>query len=389
MSIQERSETVDTSEQVPQPSKPPKRENSESPAYVILQIVEARGLRAVDGSENKTNPTAFIFRREILDDGKGEKLFSTSEKKKTLAPQWNERFQINVTDAESEIVVIRFGNGAKGSSVLKGKNFLGEISFPLRGSVRGDFDTPKYQFRWFPITGKQEKCPDPTGEVKIFIQYVDTRAMGKPTDFQQVSHIGWDPDGGFDIKNIPQEWKSLFKKANIKKKDLEDNPELQRQVLTIMQQAQGDAEALGTQVSSSQFVPVVNAPPPPPPPSGGGGPKAPPPPPSGGGGPKAPPPPSPGLKAPPPPPSGGGGQDMGGDDGGGGGRGGLLDQIKMGTSLKKVDINESRKSEAPESGGTLLSTLQNALMMHRGAIEGDDEEGGDEEWSNDWSDEDK
>jgi len=232
------------------------------------------------------------------------------------------------------------------------------MSFPLRGSVRGDFDHPKYQFKWFPITGKQEKCPDPTGEVKIFIQYVDTKAVGKPTDFQQVSHIGWDPDGGFDIKNIPQEWKSLFKKANIRKKDLEENPELQKQVLDIMNNAEDDARAHGTSINENLFVPP---PPPPPIPGLSGGP-----PPPGGNKPG-------GLNKPPPPPV------PGGDDDGGRG-GGLLDQIRLGTSLKKVEVNENR--ESLQDGGTLLSTLQNALLLNRGAIEGDDDN---DDWSNDWS----
>jgi len=279
-------------------------------------------------------------------------------------PKWNEKFQINVNDAESEIIVIRFCSGNK--PVLKGKSFLGEVSFALRGSVR-DFDHPGYQFKFYPIAGKSDKGPDPTGEVKIYIQYVNTKSVGKPTDFKQVSHIGWSNDGGFDIQNIPPEWKQIFQKAGIKKKDLESNPELAREVFTVMNTAQDEAKEHGTQISLTQEV--VTAPPPPPPPGGMGG--------IG----KTAPPPTPGVKGPPPPPPKS--ENMGG---GGSDRGGLLTQIQnRDVTLKKVVVNENRESVG-QGGGTLLSTLQSALMNHRKDIEGDDEE---DDWSNEgWGDED-
>jgi len=308
----------------------------------------------------------------VLDDGKGEKLFSTSVMKKTIAPKWNEKFQINVNDAESEIVVIRFSSGPKPQ--FKGKYFLGEISLPLRGAVR-DFDHPGYQFKFYPITGKSEKGPDPTGEVKIFIQYVDTKGVGKPTDFKQVSHIGWSNDGGFDIKNIPPEWKQIFQKAGIKKKDLEDNPELARDVVNIMTQAQEEAEEKGNTVSISQEVKISTNVPPPPPISGM---KAPPPPPSGGFKPSPPPPKFEGETTHTVPPP----RESFGEESGG--RGDLLKQIRGGTSLKKVEVNENRPQS---SGNTLLSTLQSALQNHRKDIEGEDEEPDD--WSNEGWDEDE
>jgi len=369
VSIQSSRKQSQTNEEVPPPAKPPKIEKGETTCYVLIQIVEAKNLKAVDGSESKTSPCAHIFRREVLDDGKGEKLFSTSAMKKTTSPKWNEKFQVNVNDAESEILVIRFSSGSK--PVFKGKEFLGEISFPLRGAVR-DFDHPGYQFKFYPITGKSDKGPDPTGEVKIFIQYVDTKSVGKPTGFKQVSHIGWSTDGGFDIKNIPPEWKQIFQKAGIKKKDLENNPELAREVVNIMNQAQDEAQETGGQVSTSQEVKIsTNAPPPP----SGGGVKAPPPPPIGGG-----------IKtAPPPPQKTEVTEETHTQTDDGGGRGDLLQQIRLGKNLTKVVVNENRSSN---TGNTLLNTLQNALQNHRKDIEGEDDEGDD--WSNEgWDEEDK
>jgi len=336
--------------------------------------VEGKNLKPVDGNEKNTDPTAFFFRREILDDGKGKKLFQTSTLKKTVNPKWNEKFQINVNDAESEIIVIRICSGNK--PVLKGKNFMGEISFALRGSVR-DFDHPGYAFKFYPVTGKSEKGPDPTGEIKIFIQYVNTKgSVGKPTDFKQVSHIGWSNDGGFDIQNIPSEWKQIFQKAGIKKKDLESNPELAREVLSVMNTAQDEAKEQGTQINVNQEVKLAPAPPPPPMEGLKMSTNAPPPPIGG--------------KTPPPPPQKteitGGGSSGGG--GGGGDRGGLLDQIKNKDKLvlNKVVVNENRESVGQGGGGTLLSTLQSALMNHRKDIEGDDED--QDDWSNDgWGEE--
>ena len=51
------------------------------------------------------------------------------------------------------------------------KKFLGEIKFPLRGSVR-DYDSPNFQYKWYPLTGK-----DATGKCRIYIEFTDTRAL--------------------------------------------------------------------------------------------------------------------------------------------------------------------------------------------------------------------
>merc|ERR1712137_118308 len=46
--------------------------------------------------------------------------------------------------------------------------------------------------------------------------------IGGPTDFKHESHIGWDMENGFDIRNIPPEWRKLFQAAGVKKSDLQD-----------------------------------------------------------------------------------------------------------------------------------------------------------------------
>lgn len=167
--------------------------------------------------------------------------------------------------------------------------------------------------------------------------------VGAPTDFKHESHIGWDPVNGFDVRNIPAEWKDLFKKAGISKKELQDG----QTAMFIME----------------TVVETLSSAPPPPPPPGG-----PPPPPVGG----PPPPPPPGAPPPPgpPPPSSTGAP-----------RGGLLDQIHKGTQLRKADVAppDLKKLNANE-GTNLANTLAQAMAARRNVIEDEDEDGGDE-WS--------
>jgi len=176
------------------------------------------------------------------------------------------------------------------------------------------------------------------------------------------------------LKNIPQEWKKVFKDAGIKPKDLE-NKEFRDQVFNVMQQAQEEADHTGTTISSTAPVLNTNAPPPPPMPSLNKNAPPPPPmpsriPPSGGAGSENTSTSSGHSSGGPPPPP---------PQSSGGGRGSLLDEITKGKELKKVVVNDNRQSVGP-GGGTLLSTLQSALLLHRKDIEGEDEAG------DDWSD---
>jgi len=97
-----------------------------------------------------------------------------------------------------------------------------------------------------------------------------------PTNILHVSHIGWDNGSGFQIRNIPAEWKQLFKDAGVKKKDLKDPKTAAFIYNTVQSAMSGGARA------------------PPPPPQQ----PRPPPPPS-----ERPLSPSPQSRAPPPPPS--------------------------------------------------------------------------------------
>lgn len=46
--------------------------------------------------------------------------------------------------------------------------------------------------------------------------------ISAPEAFEHRSHVGWDAQNGFDVDNLPSEWKALFKNAGLKRKDLKD-----------------------------------------------------------------------------------------------------------------------------------------------------------------------
>ncbi len=168
--------------------------------------------------------------------------------------------------------------------------------------------------------GKKEK--DKKKKTKL-----TKEAIGAPTNFRHVGHVGWDPDKGFDVNSMDPELKSLFDQAGISEDQLKDK-ETAKFIYDFIED-HGGVEAVKTEAkrlpappvpAPSPSIPSMEAPPPPsralplpprsspapPPPSRGIG--APPPPPSRGparGGSSAPPPPPPtrNAGAPPLPPS--------------------------------------------------------------------------------------
>ena len=61
-------------------------------------------------------------------------------------------------------------------------------------------------------------------------------SIGAPTNVQHTQHIGFDPEKGFEIQNIPDEWKVLFKSAGIKPSHLK-NPETAQAVFDTIQKS--------------------------------------------------------------------------------------------------------------------------------------------------------
>lgn len=246
--------------------------------------------------------------------------------------------------------------------------------------------------------------------------------VSAPSGFRHESHIGWDKANGFDIRNIPPEWKALFKAAGVKKSDLQDGETVQFVMNTVadtlLQQQSGappppPPSRAGPshqqyQQPQQQQQPYAAPPPPasfsapppvpsradapPPPPARGGAPPPPPPrdavppPPAPSGGPPPPPPPAPGAPPPPPPVYADDGGHAAPAPSGGGGRGGLLDEIRKGKQLNKVDVEEMRKGgPLPELSGAdkggLAASLAAAMAARRGAVANEDGDAASDEWS--------
>jgi hypothetical protein len=152
--------------------------------------------------------------------------------------------------------------------------------------------------------------------------YEDEFVLSAPTGFRHESHIGWDPTNGFDIRNIPPEWKALFKAAGVKKSELQDAETAQFVMNTVadtlLQQQTAPPPpprfvmiVMNNSLIMYYFnretappvphVPSRNAPPPPPVRNEVSTPFAPPPPPRPDTS-FSPPPPAPSGGPPPPPP---------------------------------------------------------------------------------------
>ncbi|XP_072566077.1 actin nucleation-promoting factor WASL-like isoform X2 [Paramormyrops kingsleyae] len=257
--------------------------------------------------------------------------------------------------------------------------------------------------------------------------------IGTPSNFQHVGHVGWDPNTGFDLNNLDPELKNLFDMCGISEDQLKDK-ETSKVIYDIIEN-QGGVEAVknelrrqappppsrgglpppppphssvapppppnrgrGAPPPPPSRVPTPAPPPhsrvptpappppsrpgmgthpPPPPPNRGPGPSPPtpaclpppPPPPSAFGGPPAPPPPPP----PPPPPLPPGlapPSDLDSTEAPGG-RSALLDQIRGGAQLKKMDAS-SKPAASGGGRGALLDQIRQGIQLKNVSQEGPD-----------------
>ncbi|XP_061769265.1 actin nucleation-promoting factor WASL-like isoform X3 [Nerophis ophidion] len=296
--------------------------------------------------------------------------------------------------------------------------------------------------------------------------------IGTPSNFQHIGHVGWDPNTGFDVNNLDPELKNLFDMCGISEAQLKDK-ETSKVIYDFIEK-KGGVEAIKNELRRQAPPPPpsrggpppppphhTSAPPPPPPARGRGAPpppppsrapfSAPPPPPPSRPGMISPPPPPPsrGFLPPPPPPAhssslapppmttsipfGSGapppppppppgppppGMSMeanGGDSGGKSallnqiregtqlkkmeqkerpvsnvGRDALLDQIRQGIQLKARDDNDSPPSSmAPSAGivGALMEVMQaRSKAIHSSDEDEDDEDDEDFEDADEWDD---
>nr|XP_023694270.1 neural Wiskott-Aldrich syndrome protein-like [Paramormyrops kingsleyae] len=180
--------------------------------------------------------------------------------------------------------------------------------------------------------------------------------IGTPSNFQHVGHVGWDPNTGFDLNNLDPELKNLFDMCGISEDQLKDK-ETSKVIYDIIEN-QGGVEAVKNELRRQAPPPPSRGglPPPPPPHSS----VAPPPPPNRGRGP--PPPPLPPGLAPP--------SDLDSTEAPGG-RSALLDQIRGGAQLKKMDAS-SKPAASGGGRGALLDQIRQGIQLKNVSQEGPD-----------------
>ncbi|KAJ8006571.1 hypothetical protein DPEC_G00108640 [Dallia pectoralis] len=247
--------------------------------------------------------------------------------------------------------------------------------------------------------------------------------IGTPSNFQHVGHVGWDPNTGFDLNNLDPELKHLFDMCGISEAQLKDK-ETSKVIYDFIEK-KGGVEAVKNELRRQAPPPPPPTrgpvPPPPQPSHASSAPQAPPPPPPpsftpagmGSGAPPPPPPPPP--PGPPPPPV------LPETDVGGGagkpsallnqiregaqlkkvdqkerpvstntGRDGLLEQIRKGKQLKAVtDAQESGGPPTPSAGivGALMEVMQKrSKAIHSSDDDDDDDEEEDFEDDDEWDD---
>ncbi|XP_069142757.1 actin nucleation-promoting factor WASL-like [Argopecten irradians] len=130
--------------------------------------------------------------------------------------------------------------------------------------------------------------------------------ISTPTDFRHVSHVGWDPNKGFDMNNLDPDMKGLFESVGIDENEVVDKETVDF-IYDFVEQ-HGGIDAVKAEMASRPPPAAPAAAPPAVPPQRTAN-RAPPPP--SRPGPTGPPPPSRAHQAPPPPPPNRGPRNLG------------------------------------------------------------------------------
>lgn len=124
--------------------------------------------------------------------------------------------------------------------------------------------------------------------------------IGTPSNFRHIGHVGWDPNTGFDLNNLDPELKNLFDMCGISEAQLKDK-ETSKVIYDFIEK-KGGVEAVKDELRRQAPPPPPSRGGPPPPPPHNSGPPPPPPSRGGRGAPPPPPPSRAPISAPPPPP---------------------------------------------------------------------------------------
>lgn len=133
------------------------------------------------------------------------------------------------------------------------------------------------------------KVPDLAAKQAKRRRNITKADIGSPQDFKHLSHVGWNPDSGFDVDGVNDQLKKFFEKAGVSEKELQDK-ETREFIYGFINERGGFDAVKKENIESSQPNKINNnisstpLPVPPVPPRGPGKPHvraAPPPPPSG------------------------------------------------------------------------------------------------------------
>ncbi|XP_010604737.1 wiskott-Aldrich syndrome protein [Fukomys damarensis] len=212
-------------------------------------------------------------------------------------------------------------------------------------------DITSSRYRGLPAPG-----PGPADKKRSGKKKISKADIGAPSGFKHVSHVGWDPQNGFDVNNLDPDLRSLFSRAGISEAQLTD-AETSKLIYDFIED-QGGLEAVRQEMRRQEPLP------PPPPPCRGGNP-------------------------PTRPPVVGG--NKGRSVAPGGGRGALLDQIRQGIQLNKTPgaIESSALQPPPQSSEGLVGALMHVMQKRSRAIHSSDEgedQAGDEDEDDEWDD---
>ncbi|CAM2110000.1 unnamed protein product [Caretta caretta] len=187
-------------------------------------------------------------------------------------------------------------------------------------------DITSSRYRGLPVPTAAEKKK---GKKKI-----SKADIGAPSGFKHVTHVGWDPNTGFDVNNLDPDLKTLFSQAGISEAQLTD-AETSKLIYDFIE-GQGGLEAVKEELRRQGGVS------------------------------------SPGSQPAPPQK----------------GRGALLDQIRQGIQLNKTpEMLDSPPPAQSSEGlvGALMHVMQKRSKVIHSSDEGEDN-GGDEEDDDEWDD---
>jgi hypothetical protein len=198
--------------------------DSDATASLEIEVYKARGLKSFTG-QGVDAYVAISVKRNGVDF---ERVTKTDVvKSKSNEPEWYYRVKVNVFEAwreELELRVMQY-------YLLARNELFGSKTWPM--SFFESSTNPNAEPSWFPLSGKLG------GELLLKFHWTllkKAAVISAPQNFEHKAHIGLTPSGAFEVKNLPPEWKKIFKEAGLKPADLKD-PENAKLILSIVTNA--------------------------------------------------------------------------------------------------------------------------------------------------------